>query len=445
MENTLILSKINKILNHPGFRRYSMNTMWMVSEQILRLIAGLFVGIWVARYLGPGQFGLLNYAVAFTVLFGVIAKLGLDAIIVRDLVNQSHPLDVYLGTAFWLKAVGASVAMSFIAMAVRFTANDVTTNGYIFIIAAGLIFQSFEVIEFYFQSQVLVKFVSICKMVQLSISSVLKIYMVLSGSQLISFVLLSLFDNATLALSLFVAYQHQRKPDFIKYFDLQIARTLLKDSWPLILSSIVIMIYMRIDLIMIKEMLGEHEVGVYSAAVRLGEVWYFIPVIIATSFFPAILNAKKQSETLYYSRLKRLYAFMAWFAIIIALSMSLLSDRLVILLYGAPYSAAGRVLTIHIWSGVFVFVGVVSGKWLLAENLQLFSTINTSIGAIANVILNYVLIPKIGIIGSAWATLISYFIAAYLCLAFSKRTRINFFNITKSIFLIRNLNGRKIF
>lgn len=406
----------------------------MFAEQLLRMVAGLLVGIWVARYLGPEQFGVFSYAIAFTAIFGSIAKLGLDGIVVRDLVREPNQRDAYLGTAFWLKLGGAIVTLGAIAFAVQLTSNDRTTNLYIFIIASGTIFQSFEVVDFYFQSKVLSKFVSLCKMTQLLLSSLLKIYFVLTGADLIYFVLVSLVDQATLAVTLYIAYRYQKLGKFYRYFDLATAKQLLRDSWPLIFSSLVVMIYMRIDQIMIKEMLGEREVGIYSAAVRLSEVWYFIPMIITSSFYPAIVSAKKVSEELYYARLQRLYTFMVWMAIGIALPMTFLSDWLVTLLYGEAYREAGQVLMIHIWAGVFVFLGVASGKWFLSENLQKLSTLNTAVGAAANIFLNLMLIPKYGIYGAAIATLLSYAIAAYFMNFAFQKTRVNFFRISKSIF-----------
>jgi O-antigen/teichoic acid export membrane protein len=399
----------------------------MFCEQILRIIAGLFVGIWVARYLGPGQFGVFSYALAFTAIFGSIAKLGLDGIVVRDLVNEPEKRDVYLGTAFWLKLVGAFITLGVVAFATLFTSNDLTTNLYIFIIASGMIFQSFEVIDFYFQSKVLSRFVSLCKMTQLLLSSLLKVYFVLTGADLFWFVAVSLVDQATLAVTLYIAYRYQKIGSFYRYFDLMTAKILLKDSWPLILSGLVVMIYMRIDQVMIKEMLGEREVGLYSAAVRLSEAWYIVPMIITSSLFPSIVSAKKVSEELYYERLQRLYTFMVWMAIGIALPMTFLSDWIVTLLYGNAYREAGQVLLIHIWAGVFVSLGVASGKWFLSENLQSLAFYRTFSGAIINIILNFVLIPIYGLIGAAIATVIAQTMAAFVFDIISKKTRMVFF------------------
>lgn len=404
----------------------------MFAEQILRFVAGLFVGIYVARYLGPEQFGVYSYAAAFVALFGAIARFGLDGIVVRDLVNHPQERDIYLGTAFWLKLIGAFVTLGLLTIAVQFTSNDATTNLYIFIIASGLIFQPFDVVDFHFQSKVLSKYVSIAKLIQVTLSSMLKLYFIFTQADLFWFVMVSLVDQITLALSLVFSYSRQKIGSFFGDFNLCTAKVLLKNSWPLILTGIAIGLYMRIDQVMIKEMLGEKEVGLYSAATRLSEAWYFVPVIIATSLFPAIINAKKINQELYNKRLRRLYTIMIYFAVGVALPVTLMAENIVIILYGVDYKNAGLVLSIHIWAGIFVGIGVVNGGWFLAENLQKVATLNTLIGAITNVVLNYFLIPIYGISGVAFATFVSYGVAAYLMLFFQKKTRSKFYEITSA-------------
>jgi O-antigen/teichoic acid export membrane protein len=430
---TPIQKALGRLAAHQGFRRYFFNTSWMFGEQVLRILAGLFVGIYVARYLGPEQFGVYSYAAAFVALFGAIAKLGLDGIVVRDLVNHPDKRDIYLGTAFWLKLIGALLTLITLAIAVQFTSNDATTNLYIFIIASGLIFQSFEVVDSYFQSKVLSKYVSIAKLIQLALSSVLKLYFIFIQADLFWFVLVSLIDQISLAFSLAFAYWRQKVESFFWRFNVGIAKGMLRNSWPLILSGIAVMLYMRIDQIMIKEMLGEREVGVYSAAVRLSEAWYFVPVIITTSLFPAVLNTRKINLDLYNKRLQRLYTIMVYIAVGVALPITFMAKDIVLILYGAQYQEAGIVLSIHIWAGIFVGLGVTNGKWFLAENLQRLATWNTLIGAAANVVLNYFLIPVYGISGVAFATFVSYGVAAYLSLLFNKKTRGRFLAITKSL------------
>lgn len=434
-----MFSKFLVFKNHQGFRKYFFNTSWLFAEQFLRILSALFISVWVARYLGPNQYGIISYALAFTAIFAGIAKLGLDGIIVRELINYPEKHSAYLGTAFWLKILGAFLVIGIIAAILPFTGNDATTNLFILIVAIGLVFQSFEVIQFYFQSQVLNKLVSLCKVIQLALSSIIKIFLVLNENELIFFMLVTVFDAFSLAVSYFFAFKLRNAPPFYKHFELSIAKQLLKESWPLIFSAIVVMIYMRIDQIMIKELLSEYEVGIYTAAVKLSESYYFIPTLVVASLFPAILNAKKQSEELYKQRLQHLYTFMVWIAIAIAIPMTFLSDWLIILLYGEAYRESGQILIIHIWSSIFVFLGVASGNWFITEKLQRYSLINTSVGAILNVVLNFILIPKFGAVIAAYTTVICYGIAAYLMNAFWKVCRPNFLMLSKSFLPIKKL------
>ena len=429
-----MIEKIKFLFAHKNFMKYFKNTSWLFGEKILRMIVALFVGVWVARYLGPEKFGLLSYAQSFVALFAVVASLGLDSLVVRELVKDESRAETLLGTSFFLKIFGAFSMLIFLAIALQFTSNDFYTKALIFIIASASIFQSFNVVEFYFQSKVMGKYIVYANVISLLFSSVVKITLIISNSSLEAFVFVYVFDSIVLALGyLYYFFKHSDFKIQKLIFSKSTAIFLLKDSWPLILSGIVISIYMKIDQVMIKQLLGDEAVGQYSAAVRISEAWYFIPVVIVSSLFPAIINAKKHSEELYYKRIQRLYNLMVWIAIAVAVPVTFLSDVIINLLYGGQYNQAGGVLLIHIWSGIFVFLGVSSGKWLLTENLTKISMLNTAIGAIINVVLNLILIKKIGIIGAAWASLASYSFSAYFLLFFWKKTQKNFFLITKSL------------
>lgn len=417
---------LNSAKSHKGFHRYFHNTSWIFFEQIVRMATALLVGVWMARYLGPTQFGLFSYALAFATLFSSIAKLGLDNIVVRDLVREPLQRNILMGTAFRLKLIGAVAMLSVIAIAIQFTTNDALTNLYIFIIASGAIFQSADVVDFYFQSIVLSRVVSICKLAQLLASSLVKIYLIVISADLFWFVLVSLIDQIMLSILLYVAYKHQKLGGFFNYFDWIIARKLLGDSWPLILSGLVVMIYMRIDQIMIKQILGVKELGVYTAAVRLSEIWYFIPTLITNSLFPSIINAKKVSNELYLSRLQKMFTFLVWVSIFIALLVTLLGHWLVIFLYGSDYQEAGQALMIHTWGGVFVALGVASASWYVTEDLLRYAFYRTAFGAILNVLLNLVLIPKYGISGAAIATVIAQSMAALVFDLSTSKTRLIF-------------------
>jgi len=396
-----------------SFKRYFANTSWLMGHRVLSMIVALFVGVYVARYLGPERFGLLSYAGSFVGLFTALATLGLDGIMVREIVKTPERRDELLGTAFWLKAGGAILMWTGIAAAVPFTHNDAKTNILIVIIAFAVIFQAFNVIDFNYQAEVKSKYVVYAHLVSLVISSVTKLVFVWIAAPLVWFACVFLLDAVVRAIGLFAMYMKNIGKVWYWNWRLQTAKELLKDSWSLILSGMVISIYMKIDQIMIKEMLGAEQVGHYAAAVRLSEAWYFIPMAITSSVFPAIISAKKQSEELYYQRLQKLYVLMVWLAVAIALPTTFLAPWVIRVLYGNAFSPAAEVLSIHIWAGVFVFLGVASSQYLIAENYTRISFYRTFIGAIVNVILNIVLIPKYGVNGAASATLISYFAATF--------------------------------
>lgn len=421
------MQRVTTVLNHAGFRRYAANTSWLMGEKILRMSVGLFVGIWVARYLGPKQFGLLNYAQSLVFLFTAIATLGLDGIVVRELVKDESRRDKLMGSVFGLKLFGAIMILPLLALAVQLTSNDAYTNLLIFIIASSAIFQSFNVIDLHFQSKVLSKYVAWANAIALSISSAIKIALILNEAPLTAFAILVSFDALVLTAGLIYFYTKADRQRFLAWrFEWQTAKGLLKDSWPLILSGLVVSVYMKIDQVMIKEMLDAEAVGQYAAAVRLSEAWYFIPMSVANSLFPAIVNAKKQSEQLYHSRLQRLYTLMIWMAIAIAVPTTFLGDWLVNLLYGAQYAQTSGVLIIHIWTGVFVFLTVASGKYLTAENMVLKAFYRNVSGAIVNIGMNTVLIHAIGIKGAAISSLASWMASGYLYDFFDKDTKMMF-------------------
>ncbi len=407
--------RLNDVKNHQGLRRYFFNTLWMFADQILRLVAGVLVGIWVARYLGPAQFGIFNYAIAFVAILAVIAKMGLDNLVVKGIVNESERSDYYIGTAFWLKMFGSVVTILITILILFLSEEQDQTKTFILILTAGLIFQSFEAIEFYFQAKVLSKFMSISKTMQLIISCIAKLYLIYIKADLIYFVAVQFLDQVTLGLTGFVVFRiHSKGVRFLHCFSPTIAKDLLKNAWPLIFGSIAIMVYMRVDQIMIMKMIGETEMGLYSAAVRLSEAWYFVPVVITNSLLPAILNAKRLDEAEYIRRLQQLFKLMVVLSVAVALPITLLSEWLITLLYGEAYRDGSVVLSIHIWAGLFTSLGVASSGWFISENLLKFSLIKTLIGVLMNVILNYILIPKFGIVGVAVATIISQACVSFL-------------------------------
>lgn len=418
--NDILKNKIKKIELSAGFKKYFVNTGWLFFERIIEMAVSFFVGVYVARYLGPDNFGLLSYAGSFVGLFIALATLGVDGIVVRELVKDEKKRDELLGTTFILKIIGSVLLLGIITIAVSFTTNDSFTNLLIFVIAIGIIFQSFNVINLYFQSKVLSKYSVFAKTISGILVALIKLVLIYFKKELIFFAIVTFIGNIILATGFIIMYSKQKLSLFNWRIKLNLAKNLLKDSWPLMLSGIAISIYMQIDQVMIKNMLDTNAVGNYAVAVRLSEVWYFIPMAITSSVFPAIINAKKISEKLYYERLQKLYDLMVWSAIVISLPVMLLSNNIIKLLFGIQYQEATGVLRIYIWATVFVFLGVASSQYLLAENYTRISFLKSIMGAIVNVILNIILIPKFKINGAAIATVISYTVSVFLIILIPK-------------------------
>lgn len=396
-----------------GFRKYFANTSWLFFGNIIRMVITLFAGIYVARYLGPSNFGLLSYATSFAMLFSAIATLGLDGIVVRELVKNESRRDELLGTAFFLKGLGALLSLGIIAVAVKFTADDNFTSLLILIIALAAIFRSFGVIDFYFRSKVLSKYTVYAGIFSIILSTLTRLLLIYIRAGLVYFAFVILIESAILAIGFIAVYTKQSLSLFnwkIRFF---LIKELLRDSWPLILSGVAVSIYMRIDQVMIKAMMDAEAVGNYAVAVKLSEAWYFIPVAITGSVFPAIVNARKVSEKLYYERLQSLYSLMIWLSIGIALPTTFLANYVIKLLFGEQYQHAAGVLKIYVWSLVFSSLGVASGKYLLTENYTRISFLRTFVGMLINVLLNIVLIPRYGLNGAAIATMFSYFVAVF--------------------------------
>jgi O-antigen/teichoic acid export membrane protein len=409
----------------PGFirvkvegRQYLQNVIhnagWLFFDNILRMGVGLFVGVWVARYLGPDQYGQLSYALAFVLLFSSLANLGLDTIAVRNIVNDLSAKDEILGTAFVLKLIGGTTAFVVTTASIFFLRpGDSLTHWMVAIIAAGAIFQAFDTIDFWFQSQVKSKFTVIAKNSAFLLISAIKIVLIVLKAPLIVFACAALGEIAFGSLGLMIAYRTNGlyfkawKTSFTR------AKELLRDSWPLIFSGIVSMIYLRIDQVMLGEMSSNKEVGIYSAAVRLAEVWYFIPMVIYSSVFPSIIEAKSVSDELFYDRLQKLYNVMAFLAYAVAIPVTFMAGWVVVFLFGHAYSEASPMLAVLIWAGMFTNLGVARSTFLMSMNWTKVHFVTVFMGAIVNVFLNYILIPRHGGMGAVTASCVAYWVAAH--------------------------------
>ncbi len=418
--------------SHEGLKLYGANASWLFADKIFRMTVSFTVGIYVAYKLEPANYGLLNYAIGFCMIYSVFVALGLDQILIRELVKSPERRDDLMGTALALRLCGFLLMVLSIGVTLCFLDNDAETNILIGIVVAGYLFQTFQIIDYYFQSRVLSKYVAISQTIAWAIISALRLLFAWKGVPLIYFAVLESANMGLTAMGYITFYIAKVTSPLKWSCSLATAGYFLSRSWKLILSSLAIMIYMRIDQVMIKSILGNNAAGQYALSIRFCEMWYVIPTILSSTFFPSIIRAKKVSVEHYHHRLQLFFVMMTWLSIGIAIAMTILSPAISYFL--KQYSATAGIIMIYAWILPFVFWAVVNGAWQIAESQFSLALFLPLINSICNVILNYYLIHKIGLQGAAWATLASYFISTFIIQMIIPKTRILVIMTFKSFF-----------
>lgn len=394
------------------FRKIVANSGWLFFEKFIKLFLGAIVGIWVARYLGPENYGELAYTITWIAFFQAVSKLGLDGIVVRDIAKNENKADVILGSAFYLR-IGSGVFSFLMALGVLWAYGDTGSVFLVFVAGGSLIFQASDTIDLWFQSQSQSKRTVIAKLIAYGFSNIIRVVLIVLEAPLWTFALVLLIDALVVCIGLVYAYSKFRTKNQWKYSH-DIALELLKESWPFMLSGLSIMIYMRVDQVMLKAMLDTKQLGIYAAVLPLSTLWQFIPVTLSTSLAPYISRKKQEGEREYLAALSnvfRLFSLLGW---LICIPTVLLSQHVVNLLYGDEYSSGAVVLIIHVFTNIFINLGVAQNLWLLNEGLGKLSLYRTIIGVIVCIVGNYIMIPRYGIAGAAYIAVLAQMASSFL-------------------------------
>ncbi|MDX1416598.1 MAG: flippase [Candidatus Promineifilaceae bacterium] len=436
--------------NQPAILTIFNNTAWLSLDKLSNTLISLLVGVWVARYLGPERLGTISYAVAFVAIMVPFAQLGLKDIAIRNIVRSPNSKNEILGTNLILQIIaGLFVALLTILLANALNPDDSLITLLVTIIAMGLLFDPFaNTVQYWFHSQVKAKYLVWSNNAILVLTAILRIGLILAGASLVAFAGVYLLHTILLSAALLLAYiiagEHLRE----LRFSFERAKELLTDSWPLLFASFAVVIYMKIDQIMLGQMVSKTEVGYYAVAVRLSETWYFIPVALAASVFPSIIRSHQHKDPqIYQKRIQSFYDVVVGISYFIVIPLVLFAAPLVILLFGEEYAQSGSILKVHAWAFIFVSIGVARSRWLIAENLVRFSLMATVLGAIVNIAVNYLLIPRYAGLGAAWASVIAYGVSGYLSSLLSLKTRIAFKQSSLALsfpfrFLLGKIGGR---
>ena len=422
--NIIPASIHRRIAHRPNLVKIVDNIGWLFFDKILRMSVGLFVMVWVARYLGPEQFGLLNFATAFTGLFGAVAALGLQGIVVRDIVRDPESAKVTLGTAALLQLIGGLISFLLILGAIAYLRpDDALARSIVAILGSMMLLKASEVAVYWFESQVQSKYTVWVRNGVFLMFAGIKVLLILQQAQLIAFAWAILAEAAVVAMILLIVMDQCGPALTSLHVSADRAKTLLRDSWPLIFMGLMLSVYTKIDIVMVEYFLGSKATGIYSAAVTIAECWFFIPVVVVNTIYPALINAHEKINADFEEKIIYLYSVMFWFPFVVSFVLMLSSKFIFTNLYGSEYVDAVSVFQLYVWSGIFVFVITASSRWYLVKNNQIGLLYRAVLGAFLNVGLNYGLLPVYGLHGAATATLVTYFIVAYAYDWFDKHAR----------------------
>jgi PST family polysaccharide transporter len=408
----------------PEALAFRVNVGWQLGDRVFRLIAGLVINVWIIRYLGAEGLGLLGFTQSLVGLVAVAGELGLESIVVRDLVRRPGEAPAILGTAAALRLAGSGLALLLsLAAATLARPGDESVRALTLLFASVTFFQAMDVIAWWFQSRASFPPFIAARGAAFVVASAIKVACLVAHAPLVLLAAAIALEGWLAALGLLLAYRLRGASPGRWRFRRDLARQLIGDSWPLILNSVAIVFAMRTDQVMLTLMRGEGENGIYAAAQRLSEILYFIPVALSAAANPGLLQLYAEDRARYTRRLGRLFRLLLWTAVGFALPLSLFAGPLTRLLFGEAFRASAPVLALHLWAAPALFLGVAQSNWFIAEGRQRELMARSLVGAVVNIALNAILIPPLGARGSALATLLAYLVAHVLMNAITPHTR----------------------
>jgi O-antigen/teichoic acid export membrane protein len=423
------------VVKYTRLRKYLDNTLWIMADKFLGLGVAFLITVVVARYLGPEEFGIFSYVVSLVSLFAVAGHMGLAGLVVREIVSKPEERGLVLGTTFILKLIGMS--LGYIALLIYgFYYEGLASIEFILIAILGstLILRSVDTIDYWFQSFVQAKYVSISNLIGLFSSSIAKLLFVFGGFGLAYFVLANVIQVVILGLVLLFFYITKSEIRIREWsFSWVKVKELLGQGWLIYLGSIFAIINLKMDQVMLKWYQGAEQVGIYAVAAQISEAWYFIPTAIVASFFPKFIELREKDNEQYQVRLQQLFDILFLLALTVAVIVTFGGGLLINIFFGEQYEASAGILVVHIWAAIFIFMRALFSRWILMEDALVFSLITQGFGAIVNVILNYFWIQEYGALGAAYATLLSYAASSFIALLLYKKTRPVFLMMCKSI------------
>ena len=390
------------------------NLLWAVSGKVINLVGTLILGIIVARYLGPEQYGLMNYVISYAFLFQTLANFGLDSIEVREEAAGKVSYNTIIGTAFWLKVVFGTICIGLSVITAIATGEDYYTIGLIAMYSVYIVFNSFVVIRNYFTSLVQNKYIVLSEIFRTFVGIAIKLTLWALDCSLTWFVAAFAFDYVLLAGGYISSYRHKIGQLRKWRFSMPYAKYMLKESFPLLLTNAAVIIYQRIDQVMIGQMVSKTDVGYFSVAAKFVEVMIFIPSTLAHTISPILVKIYQQSYDSYRIKAQQFMNISVWFCMLCSIGVSLISYWVVLYTFGNDYLPAAVILQVLSFKMVSVALSNTGGTLVIVERLQKWVFFRDILGCIVCVGLNWWLLPKYGAIAAAFVAIAANLSAGYI-------------------------------
>ena len=431
-----ILDNISNRLNlSPTKRKVIRNIVWAVIGKVVTLLGGLLVGIFVARYLGPEQYGLMSYVLSYIAIFQVLAYFGMDNIEIREESKTPEEKDKIIGTAICLKLIFAVATIGLVALTVCIFEADSFTRWMIMLYSISMIANSFGVIRNYFTSLVWNEYIVKTEITRTFIGAGIKVALLLLHAPLAWFIAATLFDTILIAGGYLVSYRS--KIDTIRKwtFDKTTAIYLIKQSFPLLLSGAAVVVYTKIDQVIIRNLLNTESVGYYSVADRFVEICLFIPTILSQTITPILVQAYSENKSEYDQKSQQFMNIMVWSTLILCVVICLIAVPMVRYTFGTQYLLSAPILQIMVFKVVGNALAQSSGAMIIVESKQKYTLFRNIIGCGVCIVLNYLLIPNFGLKGAAYASILTSICAGYLSHLIIPQYRYLFTKQTRSLFI----------
>ncbi|CDT94093.1 putative polysaccharide biosynthesis protein [Vibrio coralliirubri] len=401
-----ILVSMKKIIEN----KYFKNSTWLILDKILRMLVGFFISVLIVRHLGPSDFGYYSYIIGVVYILYSLAGLGLNDVIVRYLLCGKYPSLNIIIISFVSRLVFSCLIFFFYIIYRYITQSNQGYSELLLIAMIVVPMQSFNVADSFFQSIVKSKYTVVATLFSFVIVSALRLYGLENDYPLQYFVYLYVLEyvGSAVFLTLFFSLKFKNKKISERSNNKLLTFNLLKDATPLLLSGFVVSLFLKLDQVMIMKILGEKELGIYSVAVRISELWYFLPIAVITSLFPSFIKSSQESHLSLIKVIEKTTSWLVFLAFIVASIVTIFGGLIIDVLYGKEYLPSSEVLSVHIWTSIFIFANIVFSKYFIIINKEKIKFILDFIALLINIISNILLIPYFGILGAAIATLICY-------------------------------------